>query len=82
MAEGARLERWMDEEVSLCQEHSPLTADEEIAYRDAMGKTLHAAQLRVADSAGDLGDAVLIALKRHSDAARDRSLREFFRRFW
>ena len=72
----------MDEEVALYRAHYPLSDAAEADFREALGKTLHAAQLRLADAAGDAGDAVLAELKKVSDRARDRSLREFFRRFW
>lgn len=73
----SRLERWLDEEVRLA---GPMGQQEESEYREALSGTLIAAQLRVADAAGDLGDAVLTALRSHTERVRNSRLREWFRR--
>jgi hypothetical protein len=86
-----RLETWLTEEVAVMRQYDPHL--DEAEYRDALGKTLHAAQLRLADEADHLariaygetrglGDRVYASLKEVSDRARDRSLREWFRRHW
>ena len=78
-----RLETWLEEEVALLREYDPdMTEQRESEYREALGKTLHAEQLRVADAFGDLGDVALAEMKKVSDRARDLGLRAFFRRFW
>jgi hypothetical protein len=81
----SRLDAWMDDEVAPMREYDPRL--DEAEYREALSKTLHAAQLRLADDAGALlgtefGDRVYSSLKEHSDRLRDRSLREWFRRHW
>ena len=89
---SSRLSRWLDEEVELIREHdTDMTPEREVEYREAMGKTLHAAQLKLADDfdalcrathTEEIGDRVYAHLKSISDNARDRGLREFFRRYW
>jgi hypothetical protein len=76
---------WLDEEVEMMRQYDPHL--DEAEYREALCKTLRAEQLKVADAASDLvdaafGDRVFASLKAHSDRLRDRSLREWFRRYW
>lgn len=68
-----------------------MTLEREIEYREALGKTLHAAQLKVADDfdalarachVEEIGDRVYAHLRSISERARDRSLREWFRGRW
>ena len=89
---STRLSRWLDEEVELLREYDPeMTPEREDEYRDSLGKTLHAAQLKVADDfdalcrathVEEFGDRIYAHLKSISDNARDRSLREWFRSRW
>jgi hypothetical protein len=82
----------MDEEVASIRRYDPdMTPEREAAYRKACGKTLHAAQLKLADDfdalsrachVEEIGDRIYAHLRAISDDARDRGLREFFRRFW
>jgi hypothetical protein len=77
----------MDEEVEIMRKYDPrMTAKREQEYRDALGKTLIAAQLRVSDEASALfgeafGDRLFENLRARTERARNSSLREFFRRF-
>ena len=87
-----RLSRWLDEEVELIRQYdSDMTAEREDEYRDAMSKTLHAAQLKLADDfdalcrathVEEIGDRVYAHLKSISDGARDRSLARWFKERW
>lgn len=89
---STRLERWLDEEVSLIREYDPrMTYSSELEYRRMMEGTLHGQQLKLADEADalcrathvpEIGDRIYAHLKSISDRARDRSLREWFRRYW
>lgn len=89
---STRLSRWLDEEVELIREYDPeMTPEREVEYREAMEKTLHAAQLKLADDfdalcrathVEEIGDRVYAHLKSISDSARDRSLAQWFRERW
>lgn len=77
----SRLETWIAEEVaSYEKEYGSLDAERRAEFKEALKGTLHGQQLRVADGCGVFGDAMLAALKEHSDALRDSQLREWFRR--
>lgn len=76
----SRLEDWVAQEIEAIERFSgPLLPEERERCADALRGTLHGAQLAVTDSAGPLGDAVLAALKAHSDRLRDTQLARWFR---
>jgi hypothetical protein len=79
----SRLEEWVNQEIASYEEFAgPLLPEERERFAEHLRGTLHGAQLRVADGAGELGDAMLAALKEHSDGLRDEALAAWFRRHW
>jgi hypothetical protein len=75
-----RLDAWIATELAYYERYyGPLSEDEKEKYAERLRGTLNGVQLRVADSAGVLGDTVLAALKAHSDGLRDSALARWFR---